>query len=453
MTGGEQGDPAAGGEAARLGAAPPVSETPRRRGRLGRAVSLATIDAGPLRRHRDFRLLFLGLGTSLFGSMITYVAIPFQVYELTGSPLAVGLLGLVELLPLLVVPFIGGALADAADRRRMVVLSELGLAIGTAVLLVNALAPTPRVWVLFAVAGVMAGLDGIQRPSLDALTPRLVTRAELRAASALDSLRMNIGTIGGPAVAGVLIATAGLPATYGIDIATFVFSLAALSRMRAVPPPEQAEPPSLRRIVDGLRYAKSRQELVGTYAVDVVAMFFGMPMALFPAFAADLGGPGVLGLLYSAPSAGALVATLTSGWVARVHRHGMAVVVAAIAWGLGVTAFGLAPTLPLALAALAFAGAADMVSAIFRGTIWNQTIPDHLRGRLAGIEQVSYSSGPLLGNVESGVAASLVGVRASVVSGGILCVLGVVATAALLPLFRAYDARADLPAGTEPARA
>ncbi len=211
--------------------------------------------------------------------------------------------------------------------------------------------------------------------------------------------------------------------------------------MRAVPPPENAERPSLRGILDGIRYARSRQELVGTYAVDVVAMFFGMPMALYPAFATEFGGPGVLGLLYAAPSAGALAATLTSGWVAGVHRHGMAVIVAATCWGLGITAFGLAPSLPIALAALAFAGGADMVSGIFRGTIWNQTIPDHLRGRLAGIEQVSYSSGPLLGNLEAGVVASLAGLRASVVSGGALCVVGVALAAIALPAFWRYDAR------------
>lgn len=264
---------------------------------------------------------------------------------------------------------------------------------------------------------------------------------------------MDVGAIGGPAIAGVLIATVGLPATYGLDIATFLVSLVALARMRAVPPPENAERPSLRGILDGIRYARSRQELVGTYAVDIVAMFFGMPMALYPAFANEFGGPGVLGLLYAAPSAGALAATLTSGWVSRIHRHGMAVVVAAICWGIGITAFGLAPSLPIALAALAFAGGADLVSGIFRATIWNQTIPDHLRGRLAGIEQVSYSSGPLLGNVESGVAAALVGVRGAIVSGGVLCVVGVAATAALLPLFRAYDARAGAEAAPRPVEA
>jgi MFS family permease len=391
------------------------------------------------------------MGVSVFGSMLTYVAIPFQVYELTGSSLMVGLVSLAELVPLLVMPFVGGALADAADRRRLVLLSELGSAIAVAVLLLNSLLASPQLWVLFVIGAVSAALYGIQRPSLDALTPRLVTREELPAASALDSLRMSVGEIGGPALAGVLIAAFGLPITYGLDVVTYLISLATLALMRAVPALENAVKPSVRGIVDGIRYAKSRQELVGTYAVDIVAMFFGMPMALYPAFANEFGGADVLGLMYAAPSAGALAATLMSGWVSRVHRHGRAVVVAATCWGIGITIFGLAPSLWIALAALAFAGGADMVSAIFRGTIWNQTIPDHLRGRLAGIEQVSYTSGPLLGNVESGVAAALVGVRGSIVSGGVLCVVGVLATAAILPLFRAYDAREGVAAAPRPA--
>jgi MFS family permease len=399
------------------------------------------VDIGPLRRHRDFRLLFGARNISLFGSGITYVAVPYQVYQLSGSTLLVGLLGIVELAPLLFTALLGGALADWRDRRRMVLLSELGLALGTGVLLVNALLPDPQLWVLFVVVSVMAGLDGIQRPSLDALIPRLVSREELPAASALDSFGFNIAEIGGPALAGVLIATVGLPATYGLDIATFAVSLAALSLMKSATPPAGAEPPSLRRIVEGFRFARSRPELVGTYSVDIVAMFFGMPLALFPAFAEEFGGPEVLGLLYAAPAAGALVASATSGWASHVHRHGVAVVLAASVWGLGVLVFGLAPGLPLALAGLAVAGAGDMVSGIFRTTIWNQTIPDELRGRLAGIEQISYSSGPLLGQVRAGVVGSLAGIRVSAISGGALCIVGVALTALALPAFWRYDAR------------
>jgi MFS family permease len=244
----------------------------------------------------------------------------------------------------------------------------------------------------------------------------------------------------GPAVGGVLIATAGLPATYGVDVVTFLVSLSMLRLMRAAPPPAEPARISIGSIVEGVRYASRNQVLVGTYAVDMVAMFFGMPMALYPAFAQEFGGAGVLGLMYAAPSVGSMLATVTSGWTGHVHRHGAAICWAAAAWGLAICGAGLAPNLALALLGLGAAGAADMISGIFRSTVWNQTIPDELRGRLAGIEQVSYSSGPLLGNVESGVVASLVGVRASIVSGGALCVAGVAAMAVALPAFWRYDA-------------
>ena len=427
-------------EGERLGPAPPVPEPAGGRSLL----RLATVDIGPLRRHRDFRLLFVGQGVSAFGSMITYVALPYQAYQLSGSSLVVALLSLAELVPLLVTAFVGGALADAFDRRRLVQIAELGLAACAGVLVLNSTLSEPRLWVLFAVGAAMAGLDGIQRPPLDALIPRLVDREEFLAASALDGFRSTFGWVAGPALAGVFIAVLGLPLTYTIDVATFGVSLVALALMRAVPPPPGADRPSLGGILEGLRYAKSRPELVGTYTVDLIAMFFGIPIALFPAFSEEFGGAGVLGLLYAAPALGALVATATSGWTARINRHGMAVVWAAMGWGLAMTALGFAPNLGIALAMLALAGGSDMVSGIFRGAIWNTTIPDHLRGRLAGIEQVSYSAGPLLGNLESGVVASFAGVRASIVSGGVLCVVGVGVAALLLPTFRAYDARERL---------
>jgi MFS family permease len=303
---------------------------------------------------------------------------------------------------------------------------------------VNAMLDSPQVWVLFACSIVMAALDGLQRPSLDGLVPRLVQRDELPAAGALSSFRMTIGMVAGPAIGGVLIATIGLPLTYGLDVATFLFSLAMLRLMRAVPPPPGAEAPSLRRIMEGVHYARKRPDLLGTYIVDIVAMFFGMPMALFPAIAEGFGGAGALGLLYAAPSVGSLIATVSSGWTANVRRHGRAICLAAAGWGAAIVAFGLADNLWVALAFLAFAGGADMISGLFRSVMWNSTIPDELRGRLAGIEQVSYSTGPLLGNVESGVAASLIGVRGAVVSGGLLCVVGVAITAMALPVFWRY---------------
>lgn len=406
-----------------------------------RLFHLATVDVGPLRRHRDFRLLFAGQAITLFGSMITSVAIPFQIYRLTHSSLAVGLLGLFDIIPILAFAFVGGALADAHDRRRLVLLSELGMTGFSAVLVANALLPSPQLWLLYAVQAGVASLYAIQRPSLDALLPRLVSREEIPAAGALSSLRSTLGMVAGPALGGILIAAFGLAITYGVDVATFALSLLALALMRAVPPAPDAEQPSLRRVVEGLRYARSRPELMGTYLVDMVAMFFGMPEALFPAIAVRYGGPGVLGLLYAAPAVGSVIATATSGWTSHVHRHGAAVLLAAIGWGLTITVFGLSPTLPLALLFLAAAGGADMVSGLFRSIIWNQTIPDALRGRLAGIELVSYASGPTLGNVEAGGVAALFGVPAAIVSGGVLCVLGTLALAAALPAFRGYDNR------------
>jgi MFS family permease len=309
------------------------------------------------------------------------------------------------------------------------------------VLIFNALLPQPSVWVLFVCAAAFAALNGLQRPSLEALAPRLIPPELLPAASALNFLGRNMGSVIGPAAGGLLAATLGPALTYSIDLITFVVSIIALCLMRAVPPPQGAERPSLRSIIEGMRYAKSRAELMGTYLVDINAMFFGMPMALFPAIATGFGGASV-GLLYAAPSVGAFLATLSSGWTRRVHRHGLAVVIAAALWGASIICFGFANYLWLALLCLAAAGAADMISGIFRMVIWNQTIPDHLRGRLAGIEMVSYTTGPLLGNAESGLLASLTSVRFSIVSGGILCVLGTGLLALTLPAFVRYDGRA-----------
>jgi MFS family permease len=406
-----------------------------------RFLTLATIDTRPLRRHRDFRLLFAGRAISFFGTMVTAVAIPFQVFQLTHSSLAVGAISGLEIVPILGLGFLGGALADAQDRRRMVLLTELGLAAMSAVLVANSLLPLPKLTVLYLAAVTNAALDALQTPSLSALLPRLVDREEVVAAGALSSLRTTIGMVAGPAIGGILVATIGLPGTYAVDVASFAFSLVALSMMRAVPPPSDADRPSLRRVVEGLRYARSRPELMGTYLVDMVAMFFGMPMALFPAVATRYGGAGVLGLLLAAPAAGSLLAVSTSGWANRVHRHGLAIVLAATGWGIAIVGFGFSPTLWLALICLAVAGGADQISGIFRSAIWNQTIPDSLRGRLAGIEMISYSSGPTLGNLEAGIVASVFSVEASIVAGGLLCVAGVLGLASLLPGFIRYTNR------------
>jgi MFS family permease len=365
--------------------------------------------------------------------MLSAVAVPYQAYRLSHSSLVVGLLSLAELVPYLTVGFVGGALADAVDRRRLVRLTEAGLAVCSAVLAVNAALAHPQLWALFVVAFATATLAAIQRPSLDALLPRVVDPADIAAATAVSSVGSGVGQVAGPAVAGVLIGVVGLSAVYGIDVATFAVSLIALWHMAAVPPPPDAERPSLSRIVEGLRYARSRQDLFGSYAVDMAAMFFGMPEALFPQLAAGIGGPEILGLLLTATAVGGLAVSATAGWIAGVSRQGRAIVLAAGSWGLAVVALGLTRNLAVVLAALVGAGALDTVSALMRSTMWNQPIPNSLRGRLAGIEMVSYMSGPALGNVEGGVAESIAGLRLAIVSGGVACVAATAVIAVALP--------------------
>jgi MFS family permease len=408
--------------------------------RLARAARAIAVDAGILRRRRELRLLIVGQSISDLGSMITFVAIPVQTYQLTGSSLHVGLLGVAEFVPMLTLALVGGALADTFDRRRLVMLAEMGALLVVGGLVVNSLLPDPHLWVLYAAAALIAACTAIRRPPLDALLPRLVERDELKSASALQWAIHNTASMVGPAVGGVLIATAGAAVTYTADLVTFGVSLAALASMRTPPPPE-GQALGIAAIAEGLRYAKSRQELVGTYLVDINAMFFGMPMALFPQLAQGYGGNAVVGLLYAAPPAGAVVATLTSGWTRRVHRHGRAVAYAALGWGLAIAAFGFAGTLWTALLFLALAGGADAVSGVFRATIWNETIPDRLRGRLAGVEMISWSSGPMLGNARAGIAESFAGLRGSVVGGALVCVAGTIVLAALLPRFLGYDSR------------
>jgi MFS family permease len=347
-------------------------------------------------------------------------------------------LGVAELVPALGLALWGGALADAHDRRRLVQASEAALGVCAAALAVSA-ATHAGTWPPYVIVAAIAGLDALQRPALDATIPRLVERDEIPAAAALSSMRGTFAMIAGPALGGLLIAGAGLPLTYAFDALSFAVSLALLSRLRAVPPPEAA-PANLRRVAEGLRYAASRPDLLGTYATDWIAMVFGMPNALFPALAAAIGGPAVLGMFYAAPAAGALLASATSGWTARVVHHGRAISLAAAFWGVAVACVGLTHGLAPALACLALAGAADMLSGIFRQTMWNQSVPGALRGRLAGIEYLSYATGPSVGNVEAGAVAALFGARVSIVAGGFLCIAGVAAVALGLPALWRYRA-------------
>ncbi|QIG46240.1 MFS transporter [Nocardioides anomalus] len=402
------------------------------------------MDLTPMRTSRDFRLLLYAGTVFYFGAMVSYVAIPYQVYTLTGSNFAVGAIGIVELVPLVVFGLYGGALADHVDRRRLLVATGVAQAACTAVLAVNAFRDDPSVWLIFVVSVGLASTSSLQRPSREALMPRTVRHDELPAANALTSLGMQLGVLVGPAVGGLLVAYVGIGWCFLIDIGGLCLASLMYGRMAGYPHRAETTPPSLAGIGEGVRYALGRKDLLGTYLVDVVCMLLAFPVVLFPALAEEVfAQPQVLGLLYSAETVGALVATALSGWASRVHHHGRAIVLAAAAYGAMIGLAGVMPSIWLVGLFLAFAGAADMISGVFRGTVWSQTIPEAMRGRLAGIEMLSYSVGPLGGQVRAGVTADLWSVRGSIASGGAACVVGVALTAARLRSFWAYDARVD----------
>lgn len=402
------------------------------------------IDITPLRISRDYRLLFFGQLISFFGTMMTFIVVPVQMYQLTRSNLYVGLIGVAEFVPMFFLAFIGGALADAVDRRRILRVTEVGQVVTTLILLGNALLPEPQVWVLFLAVGIHAGLAGLQRPSFEALIPKIVPLEHMSAVAALNSIRFEVGFIISPILGGFIIAKYGAALAYFIDALTFAASLVAVFMIRAVPPPANADRPNLESIKKGFRYAVSRQELLGTYVVDINAMFFGMPKALFPALAFALGAAAYVGWFYSAIAIGSMVATFGSGWTKNVHRHGLMILLAAGGWGVSIIFFGLSHNFYLALFFLGLAGFFDMYSGIFRQTIWNQSVPERYRGRLAGIEMISFMTGPMLGDAESGIVAYFTDVRTSIVSGGVLAVAGTVLLAFLLPKFVAYDGREGL---------
>ncbi|GHA85795.1 MFS transporter [Streptomyces chryseus] len=409
-------------------------------------------DLAPWRGSRDFRLLFVQGLVTYFGSFMAMIALPLQIKHLTGSPLAVGAMGAVELVPLVVFGLYGGALADSADRRKVIALTEAGLGVLAVLLLVNALLPQPLLWPLYVVAAGVSALAGLQRPALDSLMARIVPHDQLTAAAALNSLRWQTGAIAGPAVAGVVVAYAGHATAYGVTAVGFAVSVALCTRLNAAPASENAPKPSLRGIAEGARYAWSRPVLLGTYAVDMAAMFFAFPNAVFPFLADDLDAEWALGLMYAAGSVGSVVVGLTSGWASRVRRHGQLVVYGAAGWGLAIAAAGWFGSVWAVLVCLAFAGAGDMLSGLGRSTIWNQTIPEELRGRLAGIEVLSYSVGPQLGQVRAGALAGWSGTRPAIWSGGLACVVSVGLLAAALPKLMTYDADTDADAQRRRAR-
>lgn len=377
------------------------------------------------------------------GSMITYVAMPFQLKELTGSYLAVGLLGAVEIIPLIVFGLYGGVLADSVDRKKMVWATEAAALILVLILLANSWLWEPKVSVIYLVAALFAMVSGLQRPSMDSILPRLVNHEDLPAASALLSLRWQLGVIIGPTIGGVLFSTFSVSVGYGLDIATFLISLVFLALVKNVPALKEAEKPSLAALFDGVKYAFSRQDLVGTYVIDLAAMTLAMPLALYPFWADELNAPWALGFFYAAITVGSVFVTLTSGWTRTYRFHGRAVILAAMGWGLAIAAAGLSNSLLLVLFFLTIAGAFDMVSALFRGNIWNQTIPDNFRGRLAGIELLSYSVGPLAGQLRAASMAAATSLTFSVTIGGVLCVVAVLILASFYPEFRKYDVQTN----------
>lgn len=402
-----------------------------------------SMDVSPLRKYPDFRRLWSAGLISYFGSMITYVAIPFQIKELTNSYIAVGLVGAIELVPLIVFGLYGGVLADRVDRRKMILFTEIALALMTLSLFINSQQSNPSLVWIYIVAGCFAALDGLQRPSADAILPRLVGHEDLPSASALMSLRWQFGVITGPALAGILLATSGTGPAYLVDVCTFILSIVIILRVKSVKPTASNPAPTFSAMVEGIKYATSRKDLLGTYLVDLAAMFFAMPNALFPFWADEIDATWALGFFYAAGTIGSVIVTLTSGWIKNYHFHGRAVYLAALGWGVAITLAGTTDSLFLIFIFLALAGASDMVSALFRGAIWNQSIPDELRGRLAGIELLSYSVGPLGGQMRAGTFAAVTNLRTSVISGGLLCIGFVSIAAAAMPKFRKYDARTN----------
>ncbi len=394
----------------------------RRRGLRGLLVDLA-----PVRLDRDFRLLWFGQLISGVGRQVTVVALPFELWQLTHSSLSIGLLAIVQLVPILVFALGGGAIADAVDRRRLLIVTQLLLAATSLSLALLAAEQSPPIWAFYVIAFVAAGVGAVDQPARSSALPRLVPRERLPAAIAVNSLSYQAVSVVGPAFAGVLIQLSGVATAFAFDVVTFLASLAALLLIAPMPPHPSAARPGLRAVVEGLRFAGARRIVMATFVIDLDAMIFGMPSSLFPQLALTVFNAGAAGygLLNAAPAVGALVGAALSGWVGHVRRPGRGVVVAVAGWGGAIVAFGLLTwSFPLALLCLAIAGGADVISAVLRGSIIQLETPDRLRGRLMSIHTLVVTSGPRIGDAEAAAVAALAGPQFSVVSGGVLCLAG-----------------------------
>ena len=422
----------------------------KRIARLGRHLVL---DVSPLRRSRDLRCLVAGQLLSTLGAQLTTVAVPYQVYILTRSSLDVGLVSLATVLPLIAGALLGGSLADAADRRKILLGAQSLTLLCSAGLAVNA-DTGPALWPLFALPAMAAGFATATESGLSAILPNLVRRSEVAAVNAMFQALFQIGQVAGPAVAGLLLAGAGVRLVYWMDAATMAAAIVAtclmgpqVPQVHQVPQAGASHRPGLRSIVAGFSYLRGRPVIQGAYLIDINATVFGMPRAVFPALALTVfgGGARTLGLLYAAPGAGALLGAVTAGWIPRIRRQGRAVIAAVLAWGAAITCFGLVRWLPAALALLAVAGCADVISAVFRGTIIQLGVPDELRGRMMGMQMAAVAGAPRIGDAESGAVAAAFTPLTSVVSGGLACIAGALILARLLPAFRRQTAPATHP--------
>lgn len=423
---------------------------PARRTRLLRAARGLAIEATPLRASRDFRLLFCGEAVGVLGSQVRLVAIPYLVYLITGSSLAVGLVSLAQFVPTAAFALAGGALADVVDRRRLLLVTQSLVVVSAALLAVPLLFATPPLWYLVVVVMIAAGVQSVDSPTRRAVIPSLVGQQHVANALSLEQVTSQLGSVLGPAVGGLLLARFGVGPALLVNVVTAAVSLGAVFLMAPMPPAPQpaGAKTGVAAIREGLAYLRNKPVLVSTFVIDLNAMIFGGPQALFPALAAQVyrTGPLGLGLLYAAPGAGALGGALLTGWVGRVRHQGRAVVVAVAVWGLAIALFGLfTRSFLLGLGLLAVAGAADMFSTVFRGTILQLAVPDRLRGRLSSVHFLVVTSGPRLGDVEAGTVAVLASTRVSVISGGLAALIGAAAVGCALPAFWRYDALAEPP--------
>jgi MFS family permease len=402
------------------------------------------LDLTPLRNSPQYRRLYTAGFISMLGSQATYVAVPFQLRLLTLSTLDVGSIGLVELAPLVIFGLYGGVLADRMNRRRLILIMELVLMASTALLLANALLAHPITWILYVDAAIVAAASSLQSPSVSAMNQIFVSPDLQRSASVLANVSGTTASIIGPALGGVAAVAFGPGSVYFANVVTFSVSLYLLYRLHATPPPQEVSDGVIASMREGISYARSRPDIVGTYIIDLLAMILAFPVVMLPFVAARFHDSYALALLYCGLPVGALVATLTSRWTRRVHRYGRAIVWAAALWGLGIALFGDSSRLWLVMVGLAVAGGADAISGIFRNTMWNESIPPDVRGRMAGIEMISYSLGPTAGQFRAGVMAAWTSLRFSLTFGGLACTGSVGVVAAALPSLWSFDARSDM---------